>query len=121
MRIKTIQAAQNLQAKGYKPKQVIGFMATNSAYLSPIVFASFCLGCPINALANLLEKEYIIKMLKTTEPCVMFCDVQFYDLVKECLIESGNNAKIFTFNGTQADSEPVESLFIPTGTEEHFM
>lgn len=121
IRTKTIRAAQNLQQKGYKAKQVISFMATNSAYLSPILFASICLGCPINPLHSLMEKEHVIKMLKKTEPCLIFCDVDAYDLMKEYLIKSGNNAKIFTFNGTQGDSEPVESLFAPTGCEDSFM
>lgn len=119
--MKTIQAAQSLQQRGHQPEQVIGFMAQTSAYLAPIVFASFCIGCPINALATTVEKQNVIKMLRKTEPCVMFCDIEVYDLVKECLNELGNEAEIFTFNGRRDGSEPVESLFHETRTEHHFM
>lgn len=96
-------------------------MAANSAYLSPIVFASFSLGCPINALDTLIEKRDSIQMFKKTEPTILFCDVGSYDLIKECLNELGNNATIFTFGGTKGDSKPVESLFEETGNEENFM
>lgn len=117
----TIRAAQNLQKRGYQPKQVIGFVCENSAFLSPIVFASFSLGCPINVLSTLVEKDSALKMFQKTEPSVMFCDVEVYDVVKECMEKLGNKAKIFTFYGTKGDSEPVESLFEETGTEESFM
>lgn len=96
-------------------------MAANSAYLSPIVFASFNLGCPINALDTLVEKGDAIQMFRKTEPTIFFCDVGSYDLIKECLNELGNNATIFTFGGTKGDSRSVESLFEETGNEENFM
>lgn len=92
-------------------------MATNSAYLSSIVFVSFSLSFPINVLGISTEKRDVIRMLTKTEPSLMSCDADVYNLVKECLTELGNVAKIFTFNGTFGDSEPVERLFEMTGTE----
>lgn len=121
LRIKTIRAAQNLQKLGYKPKQVIGFMAANSAVLAPLVFGSFCAGCPINPLATSVGKEDIIRMLKKVQPSLMICDIEKYNLIKECLVELGSEAKIFTFGGKKDDSEPVESLFEKTGNEASFM
>lgn len=122
LRLKTIRASQHLQNRGYKAEQVIGIMSENVAHLSPIVFASFCLGCPVNVLSTSVQKPDVLHMLKMTKPSVMFCDVNVYDLIKECLIELGNGAKIFTFNGTKADgSEAVETLFKETGIEEDFL
>lgn len=121
LRLKTIRAAQNLQARGYKPKQVIGVMCENVAHLSPIVFASFCLGCPVNVLSASVQKPDVLHMLRMTKPSVMFCDVSVFELIKECLSELGNNAKIYTFNGTKDDSEAVETLFKETGIEEDFL
>lgn len=51
----------------------------------------------------------------------MFCDIEVYPLVFECLKEVRNNAKIFTFGGQIGESENVENLFIATGTEQSFM
>lgn len=96
-------------------------MVENVANLSPIVFAAFSLGCPINALHTSVEKANLIHMLRMTEPSVMFCDVKVYDLANECLKELENDAKIFTFNGTKGNSKAVESLFKQTGTEEDFV
>lgn len=121
IRLKTIRAAQNLQHRGYKPRQVFGLMARNSQHLSPIVFASFCLGCPINPLDTSLGKTELMHMLNITKPSLMFCDTDVYDLINECFKELGNNAKIITFNGKKDNSEQVEDLFVETTTENVFM
>lgn len=96
-------------------------MAENGAHLSPIVFASLCLGCPVNALHTEVEKPNVIRMFGMTEPSIVFCDVKVYDLVVECLMDLDNSAKVFTFNGHKGKSEPVEILFEATGTAEDFV
>lgn len=121
IRSKTVRAAQNLQSRGYVPKQVFGILARNSHHLAPIVFASISIGCPVNTLDCSFGKTELMHMLKTTKPKVMFADVDVHDLLKECLIELGNNAKVFTFGGSTGDSEPVENLFAETHKEDQFM
>lgn len=118
---KTIRAAQNLQKRGVTSNQVFGIMADNVANLAPIVFASLCLGCPINPLHTGVEKSDVIRMFKLTEPSLVFCDVKVYDLIAECLMELKITAKVFTFNGGTDDSESVENLFIETGIESEFV
>lgn len=118
--MKTIRAAQNLQKRGYKSKQVFGFMTGNFPDVSPIAFASLCMGCPINAQSSTWKPD-MLRMLGITEPDLIFCEVEVYDVMVECLTELGNKAKIFTFNGTKGDSEPVQNLFEETGIEEEFM
>lgn len=117
----TIRAAQRLQKLGYKPKQIFGIMVENVANVSPIVFAAFSLGCPINTMHTSVEKANLIHMIRLIEHSVLFCDVKVYDLVNECLAELGSSAKIFTFNGTKGDSEAVETLFEETGFEDDFV
>lgn len=119
IRMRTIRAAQNLQRRGID-KRMIGIMAGNVADLAPIVFASLCLGCPINPI-HMTSKQDIIRVLKLTEASLIFCEVKVYDLLIECLNEAAINAKIFTFNGTTGDSEAVEHLFDETGSEEDFV
>lgn len=89
--------------------------------MAPIVFASIALGNPINGLDPSFGKTELLHMLKTTQPVLMFCDLDVYELVKECLVELNNNAKVFTFGGRKSGSEDVESLFVETHNESNFM
>lgn len=118
---KSIQIAGNLQSRGYKKGQVIGLIATNTHHVAPVVFASLYLGCPINTLDPMFGKNEIKHMLGTTKPSLMFCDVKVHNLLKECLIELGNDAEIFTMNGQIGDSEPVEDLLCAIGDEDDFV
>lgn len=116
----TIRAAQNLQARGYGSKQVVGIVARDVPHLIPIVFASLCLGHPMNIM-NMTFKADMIRMLQISEPSLIFCEIERMDLLVECLNELKMKAKIFTFNGTKGDSEPVESLFAKTGNEDAYV
>lgn len=51
----------------------------------------------------------------------MFCDVENYELLRECLTELKNCAKIFTFGGSNGDSEQIETLFGKIHNESDFM
>lgn len=95
-------------------------MAKNTHYLAPVVYASLCLACPVNPLDPSFTKSEIMHMLSITQPKMMFCDVDVYDLVRECLNELENDARIFTFSGQSGDSEPVENLFEETEEESEF-
>lgn len=121
IRIKAIQAAINLRKFGYRPENVFGLMAKNSMNISSIVFASLFIGCPLNTLDPTFGKTELIHMLKTTEPSLMFCDVEVYDLVEKCFTELGSKAQILTFGGQKSNSKSVESLFVDTGDENQFV
>lgn len=118
---KTIRAAQNLQALGYKPKGVFTIIARNSHHVAPVAFASIAIGCPLNPLDASFGKTELIHMLTIIKPALVFCDVECYELVDECLKQLGNEANIFTFGGSTGRSEPVENLFKETHKENQFM
>lgn len=63
----------------------------------------------------------MMQAFQITQPIVIFCEIDVYDLVKECFNEIGRNVKIFTFNGVRGDSEAVENLLQETQNEEEFM
>lgn len=96
-------------------------MARNSHHLAPIVFAAFCLGCPINPLDTTFSKTEFVHMLKITKPKLVFCDVKLLELVEICLQDLQNNAKIYTFGGTSGRSVAVEDLFAETQNEAEYM
>lgn len=120
LRQMTIRSAQNLQKRGYNTKQVISLNCGNVANSTPIVFASLCLGCPVNTMST-DHKPHILSTLKLIEPKLIFCEVDKYDVTVECMKELGMQAKIFVLNGTKGDVESVENLFSETGTEEDFV
>lgn len=53
----------------------------------------------------------------------MFCDIECYDLVKECLAELRNDFQfeILTVGGSKDESESIENLFAETGREDEFL
>ncbi|KAG4067927.1 hypothetical protein HA402_010613 [Bradysia odoriphaga] len=121
IKLKTIRAAQNLQVRGYKPKQVFGLVAKNSQNVAPIFFASIAVGCSLNTLDTSFGRTELIHMLNITKPVLLFCDVECVDLLEECLKELGINSKIFTFGDSTGDYEPIESLFKETHKETQFI
>lgn len=121
IRLKTIRAAQNLQRLGYKSNDVFGFMVGNIQNLSPIVFAAFCLGCPINALDPAHDKSQVVHMFGITKPKVIFCEEACFDTLKSGLDELGSKAKVFIFDGNRDNTACVDGLFLETGSESEFM
>ncbi|XP_031624429.1 4-coumarate--CoA ligase-like 7 [Contarinia nasturtii] len=117
----TVRVAQNLQNRGYKPKQMFGFMVKNSEAVAALMFAAFAMGAIPDMCSVTLGKEDLAPIFERSKPSVIFCDVEFYDLVRESLREAGSNAKIFTLNGEKGDSESVEALFQKTGKETRFI
>lgn len=121
MRIKTIRTAQNLQKRGYNSKEVFAFLTKNSHYLAPVLFGSLAVGSAVNTLDPQFSKIELLHMLQTTKPALLFCDLEAYDLVKECVFELKNGTKVFTFGGSKDDSEKVENLFAETNNEIDFV
>lgn len=121
IRTKSIRAAQNLLDRGYKPKQSFVLLARNHHHVTPIVFATISIGCPLNCLDPSFSKTELIHMLKTTAPTVAFCQQECYELLRECLDDISNSAKIFVFDNNQSQCESVENLFQETLREREFM
>lgn len=121
LRTKTICVAQNLQARGFKPKQTCMLFARNHHYVAPIAIASMAIACPLNSIDPAFGRVELIHMLKTIKPAAVFCDITCYELMNECLVEVGSNADIFTFGGNQGRSEPVDNLFKETHKENEFV
>lgn len=96
-------------------------MSRNTYQVAPVVFGCMYLGCPIGAIDDLYKKSDTLNMLTLTRPAFMFCHISLYDLVKECLDELGNSAKIFTFDGQVGDSVSVDELMMANGDETNFL
>lgn len=121
IRIKSVRAAINLQRLGYRANSIFGFIARNSANVAPILFASIFNGCPLNTMDPNFGKLELIHMLKITKPNLMFCELNLYDLVAECLKELELKSSIFTFGGQKGDSKSIDSLFVSVENEDDFL
>ncbi|XP_055313634.1 probable 4-coumarate--CoA ligase 3 [Sitodiplosis mosellana] len=119
--IKTIRVAQNLQKLKVPRKGVFGIIAHNNPDLAPILFAAFCLGCPVSPFDPAFGKVEIKSIISITKPSVFFCEVSLYDLLETCLKELDIKADIFTFTGQRGKSKPVEVLFAETNIESDFL
>lgn len=93
----------------------------NTDDLAPVLFATFCNGCAVNGLDPSFKKIELIHMLGMVQPDLVFCGIDVYELVAECLKDLNNSAKIFTFGGCKDDSEAVKVLFNETESEQFFM
>lgn len=90
--------------------------------MAPIVFASLCIGCPINFLDPGFSKTEIMYMFGITKPKLVFCDVDVCSLVKICLTElQSDSTLIYTLGGPSKHSNAVEDLFAETQNDTEFM
>lgn len=121
IKINAIRAAENLQRLGYKSNDVFAIMARNSKDVAPVVFAALFNGCALNTLDPNFGTVELSHMLKTTKPCLIFCDLDVYDLVAKCVKETGMNSIVLTFGGQKSSSKSVDSLLTETGTEDQFV
>lgn len=122
IRLQSIRVAQNLQQRGYGlSRQTFGIIAGNESLLAAVVLGSVFLACPINTMYPTVDKEFMMYTFRITQPSVIFCDVNAYDLVKKSFEGIGKSVKIFTFNGVRGDAAAVESLLLETHNEEEFM
>lgn len=121
IRLKTVRAAQNLLKRGFKPRDVFGFLAGSSEHLVPLMVASICLACPVAPLYSMLTKDEIVRFFLKTKPTVVFCDVSAYDQLAEALLELPFSVQVFTLGGKMNGAEPVENLFVETGEENDFV
>lgn len=119
--LKTIRVAQNLLKFGFKSKNVMGIMTKNCTDVAPIVFASLCLGCPINPIDSTFGKNDLKSIISITKPNTFFCDVSVYNLLEACLNDLNITAQIFTFDGQRGKSIAIEMLFVESNNEMNFL
>lgn len=121
MYIKSIRAAQNIQKWNYKKEDVFAIISKNNHHLMPIIVALLCLDHPINPIPTAFIEFEITNMLKITKPKVIFSDMDSYEIIKNCLRDLKNDARIYTFGGRIEETIAIEDLFVATSREDEFM
>lgn len=107
LRLRTIRAAQNLTALGYKPGDMITVIAGYSTNLSPVIFGCFLAGLVVNTIDDRLDAHDMSHLLRLTEPVLVLCD--------EAVLGTVRAAKI-----TARVTILTEDLVSPTGTEDRY-
>lgn len=100
-----------MQNFGCEKGKTIFFLTNNTADSPALVLAFLSLGCQITGLPVCCSKAECKYFLSLTKPQFVFGDVEFYQMLRECMSDLSNNAAIFTFNGQIDASLPVDVLF----------
>lgn len=88
--------ARNFQKEGLKLGDVIGMVAKNTTYVAPTVLGCFLVGCPISTLDITFDVNEVANIFKQTQPKLVFCDHDNWDVVSEALKNCGNDCEVVT-------------------------
>ncbi|XP_060658328.1 luciferin 4-monooxygenase [Drosophila nasuta] len=78
---------------------VIGISANNTTYLTGVTIAAMLSGTPLNPLHPDFDEETVKYMYDITEPKLIFCDVENYEIIKAANARLVKPALIYLVNG----------------------
>lgn len=79
--------------------------------IAPLTYGVICLGCPVVLPSVNSTRTECDLFLRKMRPDFAICEIEFYQMLKECFRELNINAKIFTTDGQADDSIPIQSLY----------
>lgn len=86
-------------------------MTRNTVDVAPIIFAALYLGVQVTALPAFFTRVEYESFLQLLKPKLLFCDLDIYHQLKQCLAYLDIDAETFTFDGSTDRSIPVNILF----------
>ncbi len=101
---------KNLQNLGYKKHDIVLFFTNNSSEITPLVFGALNLGCTVMAEYTGDGEFEICSLLKTIKPKIIFCDAEYFSLLKECTVKLKVSADFFTFGEQIANARSIKYL-----------
>lgn len=91
-----LRIAKNLLNEGLTLNDVIGLVAKNSTYVAPLVLGSLLTGTPCNTLDPSFDEREISHIFKQTNPKIIFCDCDNWEVVIEALKRCESRAEVWT-------------------------
>ncbi|XP_030388391.1 4-coumarate--CoA ligase 1-like [Scaptodrosophila lebanonensis] len=88
--LNAIRIATYLRNAGIRQDDIVGIVAQNTTHLSALTFALFFNGIAYHSLNPALEEATFQKLLDITNPKIVFCNAENYDL----LVRTSRKAKI---------------------------
>lgn len=92
----SLRIAKNLLMEGLNFKDVIGVVAKNSTYVAPLILASLLIGTPCNTLDPTFDEREISHIFKQTNPKIVFCDHDNWDVVIEAMKRCESEVEVWT-------------------------
>ncbi|XP_055309667.1 uncharacterized protein LOC129573305 [Sitodiplosis mosellana] len=117
----TVRVAKRLRNFEFEKGQVIFFLTNNSADIPVLVFAAMCLGCPVASLPSFHSKMEYFQHLSAVKPKYVFCDLEYYAIMKDCISNLKIEAKFFTFGGQIEESVSINNLFEKDNIDLYFV
>lgn len=102
--------AKNLTSEGFKVGEVIGMVAKNTTYVTPIVLGCMLVGCPISTLDPTFDSSEVMNIFKQTQPKLVFCDHDNFDVVSQALMDCGNECEVITIDEILSGSLSIGSI-----------
>uniref|UniRef100_A0A182Y9R1 Uncharacterized protein n=1 Tax=Anopheles stephensi TaxID=30069 RepID=A0A182Y9R1_ANOST len=122
---KLIRFAQNLTAIGVGKGDVVALANANSENVAPLACALLTIGAPFNPLAPGFNEDDMANMLHATNPKLVFCDADNYEVVRKALqrvVADGEQVPpIYVFECSRSDVNHAEDLLKETGQEQTFI
>lgn len=115
------RAARNLMKNGIKFGDVIGLVAKNTTYVTPIVLGCILIGAPINTLDPTFDSHEIAHIFRQTKPKLVFCDHDSLTAVNMALDEVESEADVVTITEEMSDVRHVMEFFQQMENEREFM
>ncbi|KAL1378377.1 hypothetical protein pipiens_015619 [Culex pipiens pipiens] len=121
MRLRAIRAAQNLTALGLGQGDMVSMACANSENLVPMVLGLLINGMPFNPLAPGYGLDDMAHMMEITQPKLVFCDANNYELTMKA-VELSVKIKpmIYVFESDMENVNKAEDLLKETGREQMF-
>jgi 4-coumarate--CoA ligase len=120
MKLRSMKIASHLMRVGLIQGDVVGIVATNSDNLTPVMFACFTLGLPINTLAPVMIESDIIQMYSKTKPKIIFCDSDIIGTVQNTVDRMDLDASIYTLVEKVEGYQFVDDILNEDFNEEDF-
>ncbi|XP_039432016.1 probable 4-coumarate--CoA ligase 3 [Culex pipiens pallens] len=122
MRLRAIRAAQNLMALRLGQGDMVSMACANSENLVPMALGLLINGMPFNPLAPGYGLDDMAHMMEITQPKLVFCDANNYELTMKA-VELSVKIKplIYVFESDMENVNKAEDLLKETGREQLFL
>jgi acyl-CoA synthetase (AMP-forming)/AMP-acid ligase II len=91
-----LRVAKNISKEDLKLGDVIGLVAKNTTYVTPLVLGCLLTGNPVSTLDPTFDPNEIANIFRQTRPKLVFCDHDNWDNVIEALKHCDNDAEVIT-------------------------
>ncbi|XP_053699103.1 uncharacterized protein LOC128746077 [Sabethes cyaneus] len=122
MRLKTVRAAQTLEALGYRAGDMAALACTNSESLAPLVLGMLTLGMTTHLMSPSYGLDDLVHMMNITQPKLVICDGGNFETVRKAIQLKGTpELELYALECESSIVKKAEDLLQETGYEDFFL